>query len=407
MIDFTHITNTTLNTIDLFVWANSLNERVDILPGEDVFIRTSLIQNNIPWLESLGATVAQVTSDNPNNVYGPAFDRIESALRDDTNIGSLNWNPAEGFPTFESEGYEFLPGTIFVIGTDGIIAGTTINVVRDQHIINEVWNPDGVNVTEWTIGPVPSVSSTTGGGDVTTAQLTQTVSDIQAAQAALDAAEEADDDSVNNTQDILIALANQAFLSIQNSYGNFNVQNTLTNSNLLEGDLITFADANDVIVGKHYTGVNRLPRNVNCTIPWTVIVDGVATSIAAGDDHLVPVGAIWFLNRFPNGAQTPVLVYNSPASAFVQAPVHSVVNGVQIREHSDGYIEMWGSGNGSQLVNLPITMANLTYNLHIDAVHPTLDRTVQVASRAVDSFTSRGQGGTNVSFLWSVRGYRA
>ncbi len=85
----------------------------------------------------------------------------------------------------------------------------------------------------------------------------------------------------------------------------------------------------------------------------------------------------------------------------------SVVNGINIREHSDGYVEMWGSAAGSATVSLPFTMASDDYDIHITAISGTVDRTVQISSTRNNQFISRGHGGTAVAFRWSIRGYRS
>jgi len=90
----------------------------------------------------------------------------------------------------------------------------------------------------------------------------------------------------------------------------------------------------------------------------------------------------------------------------------TVVNGITIREHSDGYIEMWGTdttgGLTSRTISFPssITMEDTNYAAHCNIDNPSANRFVQVGSRSTTSFVIKPHN-TASDVIWSVRGYRA
>ena len=89
------------------------------------------------------------------------------------------------------------------------------------------------------------------------------------------------------------------------------------------------------------------------------------------------------------------------------APQFSVIAGVNVREHSDGYVEMWGSANGSTTITFPFDMADTSYDVQITVTEPSADRIVQVNVKSIDQITSRGHAGTAAAFGWTVRGFKA
>jgi len=90
---------------------------------------------------------------------------------------------------------------------------------------------------------------------------------------------------------------------------------------------------------------------------------------------------------------------------------NSVVNGINIREHSDGYVEMWGTdttgGLNSRVITFPngITMSDTSYKAHCNVDNATANRFVQIGSRGTTTLTLRPHN-TASDIIWSVEGYR-
>lgn len=88
-----------------------------------------------------------------------------------------------------------------------------------------------------------------------------------------------------------------------------------------------------------------------------------------------------------------------------------VVDGINIREHSDGYIEMWGTdttiGLNSRVITFPngIIMSDTSYKAHCNVDNATVNRFVQIGSRGTTTLTLRPHN-TNSNIIWSVEGYR-
>jgi len=90
---------------------------------------------------------------------------------------------------------------------------------------------------------------------------------------------------------------------------------------------------------------------------------------------------------------------------------NSIVNGIRIREFSDGYIKMWGTdtsgGLNSRTITFPngITMSDTMYDVDVEIQSSNVNRFVQVGTRGTTSFVIKPHNtGSNV--IWSIEGYR-
>jgi len=89
---------------------------------------------------------------------------------------------------------------------------------------------------------------------------------------------------------------------------------------------------------------------------------------------------------------------------------NSVVNGINIREYSDGFVEMWQLVNvdGVDSINLPITMLDIdACNIQITVQNDTTERTVQIGQNSTNSVLDIARiGNTDANFRWSVSGFK-
>ena len=93
-------------------------------------------------------------------------------------------------------------------------------------------------------------------------------------------------------------------------------------------------------------------------------------------------------------------------------PTRTVVNGITIREHADGYIEMSGTDSTGALtlriITFPngITMENANYEAHCNIENASANRFAQISSRTTTTLVLRPHN-TASNIIWSVKGYRA
>ena len=92
-------------------------------------------------------------------------------------------------------------------------------------------------------------------------------------------------------------------------------------------------------------------------------------------------------------------------------PTRTVVNGITIREHADGYIEMSGTDSTGALtlriITFPngITMEDANYEAHCNIENASANRFAQISSRTTTTLVLRPHN-TASNIIWSVKGYR-
>jgi len=142
MADFYCITNASTTIIGICTVTTHFTG-IDLQPGEKVYIRQALVENNLPALQAFGATITPISMDIDEAAFGPAYDRILNSIRTDE-PNHFSWNPVVGFPTYDQLNYVFEPGTSFQAATAGVVPAlpTPIQIERDQKIILEPAKPE-------------------------------------------------------------------------------------------------------------------------------------------------------------------------------------------------------------------------------------------------------------------------
>ena len=93
-------------------------------------------------------------------------------------------------------------------------------------------------------------------------------------------------------------------------------------------------------------------------------------------------------------------------------PTKTVINGITIREHADGYVEMWGRDTGAtstgadRIIPLPVTMENDMYDAMCVVINATADRQASISSQTTTELRLNPNA-TASDINWSVRGYKA
>ena len=124
-------------------------------------------------------------------------------------------------------------------------------------------------------------------------------------------------------------------------------------------------------------------------------------------------GVTYYATAYPGANQTVTnyCLNITGGSISDNTITNSVINGINIREHSDGYIEMWGTdttgGLNSRVITFPngITMLDTSYKAHCNVENATANRFVQIGSRTTTTLTLRPHN-TASDIIWSVEGYR-
>lgn len=162
MAKYCKVTNVTTRVCSTTV-QTQYYKAIRLLPGEEIYIREEVC--NKAGLEAVGFLVEEFDLPNQDDIaFGEAHDRIVNAIYEDRLESGTSWLPENGYPTWESVGYEFPPGTRFEAYGAGIIPGDPIpvEIYYRQQIQNCVRNPDGVTNSQWKVLPRDSSQLITG-----------------------------------------------------------------------------------------------------------------------------------------------------------------------------------------------------------------------------------------------------
>lgn len=147
------VTNTTTRVCSMTV-QTQYYRTIRLNAGEEVFIADAVC--NRAGLAAIGFQVEEVELPDQGIAFGQAHDRIMSQIFEERQEHTA-WIPANGYPTWDSVGYEFPPGTIFESSATSFSTipsqPTPITIQYRQRIQNLAFDPDGVTSAQWRILP--------------------------------------------------------------------------------------------------------------------------------------------------------------------------------------------------------------------------------------------------------------